>query len=534
MVGIELLVEAAPVVKACLDRRLLVNCVQGTVVRLLPAMNLAEEQAHEACDILADVLKNQSGNNLPAQLNATVASESTEPVPQPAPDSMNDPICRIFGCRINAVTMDKAVKTIERWITAHDGTCRYVVTPNVHHAALLGQHEPLRRAYADAGLVLADGMPLVVAARLFHRRLPERVAGSDLVPALFEHYRGRPLRVYLLGAAEGVADRAAEKIRVRWPEVEVTGTLSPPLGFENDPAQNEAILHSVAAARPDVLVLGLGAPKQETWVHEHRGQLQVPATLCVGATIDFLAGNKRRAPRWMQRCGLEWLHRLATEPRRLAWRYLCDAGSLVVLLWREMWFHGLGAPGHDPLTALPDRRLFERRLDQALQQAARRDDYRFALCFIDLDGFKAVNDRFGHLTGDRTLCEVARRLVASARPGDTASRFGGDEFTVLLDDVRDSAEAEGMAATHPRLPGGAVGRRRPDGESLGEHGHRPQRQNPPTGQRHVASGRPGDVSRQVARRRPIGPVRRRLGPHYSWPVGVHGRVSDRNPKRKRG
>ena len=117
--------------------------------------------------------------------------------------------------------------------------------------------------------------------------------------------------------------------------MQVVGTYSPPLGFEKDPKQNQSILQMVATAKPDVLIVGLGAPKQELWVHAHRDQITAPVALCVGAAIDFLAGEKPRAPRWVRRLGFEWLHRLASEPRRLAFRYLRDGWIFPQLVWRE-------------------------------------------------------------------------------------------------------------------------------------------------------------------------------------------------------
>jgi N-acetylglucosaminyldiphosphoundecaprenol N-acetyl-beta-D-mannosaminyltransferase len=245
------------------------------------------------------------------------------------------PSVDLFGMRIDRVTMPEAVGQLLSW--CHEprrAACRYVVTPNVDHAVLFQEHADLRAAYADASLVLADGAPIVLASRMLGRRLPERVAGSDLVPRLFEAARG-PLRVFLLGAAPGVANAAATKITQRWSSVQVVGTYCPPLGFENDPLQNARILSAIAAEKPDVLVVGLGAPKQELWVHRHRHQLQAKVALCAGATIDFLAEHRRRSPVWMRRSGLEWLHRVWCEPRRLAARYARDAWVFPQLVWCE-------------------------------------------------------------------------------------------------------------------------------------------------------------------------------------------------------
>jgi N-acetylglucosaminyldiphosphoundecaprenol N-acetyl-beta-D-mannosaminyltransferase len=240
----------------------------------------------------------------------------------------------LFGVNIDPVTLEQAARTVLDWSVRPFAQCRFVVTPNVDHLVMLRESGPLRDVYAHAHLVLADGWPVVAASRLLGKPLPERVAGSDLVPRLFE-LAATPLRVFLLGAMPGVAEKAKRQIEARWANVHVVGTLSPPLGFELDADQCEAILNQIASVKPDVLVVGLGAPKQELWVHRHHQRLHAKVALCVGATIDFLAGEKSRAPVWMRNFGMEWLHRMSTEPKRLARRYTKDARIFPWICWEE-------------------------------------------------------------------------------------------------------------------------------------------------------------------------------------------------------
>ena len=235
--------------------------------------------------------------------------------------------------------MSEAVAEVRRWVhdsTASPAGCRFVVTPNVDHAVQLQENSELAAAYREADMILADGQPIVWASRLLRRPLPERVPGSELVPALFDtcnqHDR---LRVFLLGARPGVAVTAAANMRQRWPNVETVGVYSPPLGFENDPRECNFILGRLALCRPDVVIVGLGAPKQEIWVHRFQQRIPAKVALCVGATIDFLAGEQKRAPVWMRRSGLEWLHRLSTQPRRLIGRYAKDAWVFPQLVARQ-------------------------------------------------------------------------------------------------------------------------------------------------------------------------------------------------------
>jgi N-acetylglucosaminyldiphosphoundecaprenol N-acetyl-beta-D-mannosaminyltransferase len=246
------------------------------------------------------------------------------------------PTTSIFGMRIARITLAEAVDKLLAW-SAERNPCRYVVTPNVDHVVKFRSNAELRSAYAGAALVVADGWPLVTASRLLGEALPERVAGSDLVPQLLaSSAAGNDFRIFLLGGAPGVTERAAANIRRRWPHVTICGCASPPRGFESDVGLNAQIIDQINLAGPQLLIVALGAPRQEIWLYQHASQLQVRVAIAAGATIDFLAGAQTRAPRWVQQLRLEWCFRLLTDPTRLAGRYFRDAVVFPQLVFAEV------------------------------------------------------------------------------------------------------------------------------------------------------------------------------------------------------
>lgn len=227
--------------------------------------------------------------------------------------------------------------------------CRYVVTPNVHHLVLLQKPSSLRRSYRNASLTLVDGRPVTWALKLLHEPVPEVVPGSDLVPALFDAAtRDRPLSVFLLGAAPGVAEKAKDVIHARWPWVRIVGAYGPPHSFEDDEVETKHILDIVRQASPDLLVIGLGCPKQELWICRFAGQVDAKVAICAGATIDFIAGHRQRAPLWVQQVGFEWLFRAIQEPRRMGKRYLRDVVTFPAMIIRELWKRREGSRGPKP------------------------------------------------------------------------------------------------------------------------------------------------------------------------------------------
>lgn len=240
----------------------------------------------------------------------------------------------LLGIPFAPLTLAGAVDRIGRMIA--QGIPRQVVTANVDFLVQAQADAELRGVLRAADLVLCDGTPLVWAARLRGRPLPGRVAGADLVPALLARAEAQSHRVFLLGAGPGVAAAAAARVRARHPRLPDLGHASPPAGTLDDLGA-PALLARIRAARPDLLLVAFGCPKQEKWIARHRDALGVPVSIGVGATLDFLAGRVRRAPPWVGRCGLEWAFRLAQEPRRLAGRYARDLLRFPLLLAADAW-----------------------------------------------------------------------------------------------------------------------------------------------------------------------------------------------------
>ena len=248
-------------------------------------------------------------------------------------------IVRLFGISLHRVRLNEAILLLQGWM-AEGLPCRYVVTPNVDHVVKLQSLPAMQAAYQAASLVVADGWPLVAASRWLGQPLPERVAGSDLVPELLTAGNQMPgFRVFLLGGEPGVGERAADRIASRWPHVSVAGISSPPPGFEEDMAETEQVINTINRTAPPSAGGG-------TWCSQ-TGDLAVAAcgsNPCSGSHCgrrdDRLSGRRTNThPRWIQRLRLEWLFRLASDPRRLAGRYAQDAivfPRLVVSEWRRL------------------------------------------------------------------------------------------------------------------------------------------------------------------------------------------------------
>lgn len=200
----------------------------------------------------------------------------------------------------------------------------WVVTPNLDILRRCERTPDIRRLVHQADLVVPDGMPLIWASRIQGDALPERVTGSNLIHSLSAAAAEAGRSIYLLGGDEGTAAHAASVLRSRHPDLNIAGHECPPVGFDEDVEYMKALIERIRSARPDIVYVALGCPKQERLIKELRAHLPTAWWLGIGISFSFITGRVRRAPRWMQRFGLEWLHRLSQEPRRLSRRYLLE------------------------------------------------------------------------------------------------------------------------------------------------------------------------------------------------------------------
>lgn len=246
------------------------------------------------------------------------------------------PRVELFGISIDNVNFQEALEEAWSWLKAPGQ--HYLTTPNVDHVLRLQKDEEFRKIYSGASLVTADGMPIVWTSKLLGQPLKERVAGSDLFPELCRLSAQNDVGVYFLGSMPGVAELAAENLKKRYPGFRLAGFYSPPFGFEKDAAENEKILQKINESKAPILFVALGAPKQEKWTYRYLNRLEyVKAAFCIGASIDFAAGVVKRAPAWVGKIGLEWLWRLASDPKRLWKRYLIEDTAFIGLFLKEFF-----------------------------------------------------------------------------------------------------------------------------------------------------------------------------------------------------
>lgn len=236
---------------------------------------------------------------------------------------------KFMNIEIDNLTMSETLLAIEDLI--RQKTNAYVVTPNVDHIVKIESNEKLRAAYSEASLILTDGKPLIWVSKIYHTPIKEKISGSDLFPELCKLAASRHYTMFFLGAKEGVAAKAAENLKKRYLGLDVVGCYSPPIGFEKNPEEIDKIEGMLSAAKPHILIVALGCPKQELFIHQFRNRLKVPISFCLGATLDFEAGNVKRAPRWMANAGLEWLFRIYQEPKRMFKRYVLEDRKFVKL-----------------------------------------------------------------------------------------------------------------------------------------------------------------------------------------------------------
>lgn len=236
----------------------------------------------------------------------------------------------LLNTYVNNVSMDEAISNIENMILVNKKS--YVVAINVDVVIKIEGDSYLKQITDNADMVLVDGKPLVWIAKWHEHPVKEKISGSDLVPQLCKVSAEKGYSIYIIGGKDGIAEKAKEKLKEQLPTINIVGTYAPPLGFENNVDELNKINEMINVTHPDILIACFGCPKQEKWIYENYLKYDAKVSICAGATVDFLAGNVNRAPKWMSDHGLEWFYRFLKEPKRMFKRYFIDDVRIVKII----------------------------------------------------------------------------------------------------------------------------------------------------------------------------------------------------------
>jgi len=241
---------------------------------------------------------------------------------------MNQTFC-FAGVKIDNLSLQESVVYIEKLLKGQKS--HYIIAPNAAHIVLFQKDEDFRKAYAEASLVLPDGVPLIWASSFIRPRLKERITGPDLLFSLCQVSIREKYTIFLLGAEHTVIEKAKNALLIKFPGLHIAGIHN---GYFND---DKEIIEKVNALQPDILFIGMGFSKQEKWISRNINQLNVKVAVTIGGVFDVIAGKFKPAPRMIQNYGLEWLWRLLQEPRRLWKRYLIGNTLFIWLVLKEMF-----------------------------------------------------------------------------------------------------------------------------------------------------------------------------------------------------
>lgn len=239
---------------------------------------------------------------------------------------------RLLNTYVNNLSMSETISEIEKMIACEKKS--YIVAINVDVVMKI-EHDPyLKKITDNADMVLVDGKPVIWVSKIHKNPVKAKISGSDLVPLLCAEAAHNGYSMFIIGGKEGIAEKAKIRLEEQYPAINIVGTYAPPFGFENNPKELDKINNMISEKRPDLLIACFGCPKQEKWIYENYQKYDAKVSICAGATVDFLAGNVNRAPKWMSEHGLEWFYRFLQEPKRMFKRYFIDDVKILSLIFK--------------------------------------------------------------------------------------------------------------------------------------------------------------------------------------------------------